>query len=35
MPTMYVVPAEGRQVRDPRDGQPIPAEGKEVTDSPF
>jgi len=33
---MFVIPAPGRQVRDPRKvSEPLPAQGREVQDSPY
>jgi hypothetical protein len=36
MPTIFVIPAQGRQVRDPRKVFfDLPSEGREVQDSPY
>lgn len=35
MPEMYLVPADGLDVLDPRDGMPLPAEGRRVERSTY
>lgn len=35
MPTIYVVPAEGLQVRDPKTADHLPTKGREVQDNSY